>query len=653
MDQSIQRQAEPDLKEEEQTVQRQAEAGLEEEEELPVQTKLTIGQPGDKYEQEADQMAAKVMRMPDGAFGQGVTEKGEVVQRQAEEEEEIQAKPLVQREEISEEDELAQARLQRQAMPESQEEEELQTRPAVQRETMSEEEEKEEETLQAKGGTPAVPGGFEGQLASHRGGGQPLSDQTRAFMEPRFGADFGGVRVHETPDLANAIQAQAFTHGQDIYFNSGKYNPGSSGGKELLAHELTHTLQQSGNQIQCKSSGTTYWEWYQNNKGAYDWRRRALKKRGYKIRRLVRSGSSKSGWEETVPTNITLVRDVCWSVLPKGKQKWEGYTSETIVPKLESWLQEEKPRLPYNDKKDESGNTVDPEMKSKGGDVIAPSGKWDGGKILHRLTQIDVASLTLLDDIRCVPHAVLAVHIQSGARAVKRVAKEAHSKLGEIQKKYPKTSGDIERIRHPLSSAINNKKIENFTYSELCLLAEALYIIANAHESGVDYQGTNFKELKQIDTLGHAELPYTEQDEIEKGEVSPGSSQKIREFFGAEREPRRYQGKDAVKNLPKPGKFYTHPKSLHNLAMKLQNYRDVALMLAVPFANQGSKPGHEITLGVNAKGQVYLYDPWPRSGSQTLYYPRQADAMEKYFEIKVIVRGRVAAASPNARSSAS
>ncbi|MEM9008470.1 MAG: DUF4157 domain-containing protein, partial [Cyanobacteria bacterium P01_F01_bin.86] len=247
--QPIQRQTETGLEEEEETLQRQAETGLEDkEEELPVQTKLTIGQPGDKYEQEADQMAAKVMRMPErgrGVGGQG--SRGALVQRVPEEEEEIQAKPLVQREAISEEDEeLARGRLQRQAMPDEKEEEEVQMRPAVQREVLpgDEEEETLQARLQAKGGTPEVPGNFEGQLASHRGGGQPLSDQTRAFMEPRFGADFSGVRVHETPDLANAIQAQAFTHGQDIYFNSGKYNPGSSGGKELLAHELTHVMQQ-------------------------------------------------------------------------------------------------------------------------------------------------------------------------------------------------------------------------------------------------------------------------------------------------------------------------------------------------------------------------------------------------------------------------
>ena len=224
----VQRQVMPE--EDEETVQRQAETGLEEEEEeLPVQAKLTIGQPGDKYEQEADRMAAKVMRMAEPGKGAGEQGRGGVgaglVPAQ------LQEKSLLQRE----------------AMPEEKEEDEVQMRPAVQRQARPGEE--EEETIQAKGGTPAVPGGFEGQLASHRGGGQPLSDQTRAFMEPRFGADFGGVRVHETPDLTNAIQAQAFTHGQDIYFNSGKYNPGSSGGKELLAHELTHVVQQSGEMI--------------------------------------------------------------------------------------------------------------------------------------------------------------------------------------------------------------------------------------------------------------------------------------------------------------------------------------------------------------------------------------------------------------------
>ena len=71
-------------------------------------------------------------------------------------------------------------------------------------------------------------------------------------MEPRLGADFSAVRIHEAPQETGAIRAQAFTHGQDIYFNAGKYSPGSSSGKELLAHELTHVVQQSGGQVQAK-----------------------------------------------------------------------------------------------------------------------------------------------------------------------------------------------------------------------------------------------------------------------------------------------------------------------------------------------------------------------------------------------------------------
>ncbi|MDY6786119.1 MAG: DUF4157 domain-containing protein [Cyanobacteriota bacterium] len=82
-----------------------------------------------------------------------------------------------------------------------------------------------------------------------KGGGQPLDKNTRSFMENRFGADFSSVRVH-TDDSAvqmnKDIGAQAFTHGQNIYYGKGK----SPGKNELTAHELTHTIQQSGGEIQ-------------------------------------------------------------------------------------------------------------------------------------------------------------------------------------------------------------------------------------------------------------------------------------------------------------------------------------------------------------------------------------------------------------------
>ncbi len=88
---------------------------------------------------------------------------------------------------------------------------------------------------------------FEASLASSKGSGNPLPTDTRQSMESRFGADFSGVRVHtgsHAEALSAGISAQAFTHGNDIYFNSGRYDPGSATGGRLLAHELTHTIQQ-------------------------------------------------------------------------------------------------------------------------------------------------------------------------------------------------------------------------------------------------------------------------------------------------------------------------------------------------------------------------------------------------------------------------
>ncbi len=71
-------------------------------------------------------------------------------------------------------------------------------------------------------------------------------------MENRFGADFSGVRIHKgdyASGLSDRLHAQAFTTGNDIYFNSGKYDPGTNQGKKLIAHELTHTIQQGSSPV--------------------------------------------------------------------------------------------------------------------------------------------------------------------------------------------------------------------------------------------------------------------------------------------------------------------------------------------------------------------------------------------------------------------
>ncbi len=79
--------------------------------------------------------------------------------------------------------------------------------------------------------------------------GQPLDAETRSFMEPRFGHDFSQVRVHtgaKAAESAKSVNALAYTVGRDIVFGVGQYAPGTNEGKQLLAHELTHIIQQQG-----------------------------------------------------------------------------------------------------------------------------------------------------------------------------------------------------------------------------------------------------------------------------------------------------------------------------------------------------------------------------------------------------------------------
>ena len=247
-----------------------------------IQAKMNVTAADDQFEREADAVAQQVVRMPAPDVQREGMEEEELqmkrIQREGmPEEEELQMK-RIQREGMPEEEELQMKRIQREGMPEEEElqmkriqregmpeEEELQMK-RIQREGMPEEEElmmkriqrvdEHEEDIQAmriqreevdKMGAFDVDGEVEGQIEGMRGGGQPMSDDTRGFFESRMGVDFGDVRVHQgsqADSLNNTLQAKAFTTGSDIFFKSGEYNPGSDAGKELLGHELTHVVQQ-------------------------------------------------------------------------------------------------------------------------------------------------------------------------------------------------------------------------------------------------------------------------------------------------------------------------------------------------------------------------------------------------------------------------
>jgi len=189
-------------------------------------------------------------------------------QEQSDEEEKLQTKPLgnvLQRQEMPEDEEKVQtksltATVQRQVMPED--EEKLQTKAADN--TLQRQEDQDDEILQSKpqiqrraDGSMAATPALESAIQQSRGSGQALSESTRGSMERAFGVDFSQVKVHtdaRADHLNRSIQARAFTTGQDIYFRQGEHSPGTRAGQELLAHELTHVVQQTDARVQRKDN---------------------------------------------------------------------------------------------------------------------------------------------------------------------------------------------------------------------------------------------------------------------------------------------------------------------------------------------------------------------------------------------------------------
>ena len=203
-----------------------------------VQPKLTVGQPGDKYEKEADSMADAVVSKsskPDIQNKQISSIQRESLATPQEDEK------LGTAEQRMEEDKLVQEKPELQRMGGEEEEEGMVSK--------MEGSEEEEEALQTKSNNSktTASSGLTQQIKSKTGKGKPMAKNTRSEMESSFGRDFSGVNIHTDQDavkMNKKLGAQAFTHGKDIYFNSGNYSPDSSEGKHLLAHELTHTIQQ-------------------------------------------------------------------------------------------------------------------------------------------------------------------------------------------------------------------------------------------------------------------------------------------------------------------------------------------------------------------------------------------------------------------------
>lgn len=205
-----------------------------------VQTKLNIGHSNDKYEIEADNVADKVINKvqskqinsnnsPFFSPATVLLKKSERVLQDQSETEDIQEKPIaqtitpvVQLEQADENEEMIQ-------------------------EKCSECTEQEHDVQTKLNGESKTNSSIEKLLLNSRGAGSKLDDRTRSTMEQGFGVDFSKVRIHTTSvseSMNKDLGARAFTNENDIFFNRGEFSPQSRVGQTLLAHELTHTIQQ-------------------------------------------------------------------------------------------------------------------------------------------------------------------------------------------------------------------------------------------------------------------------------------------------------------------------------------------------------------------------------------------------------------------------
>lgn len=200
-----------------------------------VQRKMTVNEPGDHFERQADQVADKVVQHINQPKPAPVAAPAS-------------APPVtsaVQKKEDKKED--------KQEKEQNGADKELQRRPVFE----SDGDPNEGNTLKrnSQSAAPDVSSQTQQKIEGSKGGGEPLPANTREEMEGAMGADLSSVRIHnnsEAAGLSNDLQAQAFTHGNDIYFGAGKYDTQSQSGQHLLAHEVAHTVQQ-GSGVKKKS----------------------------------------------------------------------------------------------------------------------------------------------------------------------------------------------------------------------------------------------------------------------------------------------------------------------------------------------------------------------------------------------------------------
>ena len=226
------------------------------------QPKLTIGAVNDPLEQEADTMADKVMRMPEPSLQQQtffnpptitntnsiVAQKDELLKKDDEEKYVEDDLPDIQ----------PKFAFDTPPLPPPDDKNKNNSSDLIQRKCAACEEEEKDQNIHRKENnseTPEADSNLENYVSNLNSSGSPLSAETKSFFEPRFNYDFSNVRVHTdsiAAKSADSINALAYTNGNNIVFNESQFSPGTDSGKRLLAHELTHVMQQESKNIKKK-----------------------------------------------------------------------------------------------------------------------------------------------------------------------------------------------------------------------------------------------------------------------------------------------------------------------------------------------------------------------------------------------------------------
>lgn len=200
-----------------------------------IQPALEIGKEDDEYEKEANTVADKVMKMNDDEDGIRMKDNSSGISMMSDEEERLQMK--------SDEDDRIQM------MNDDDDEDEKTTEGGEKVQMMVDSPLKISKMGDSSEGVLKAPLNVEQGINNSKGHGQPLNKDLQNELGDKMNADFSKVKLHTDENAVHMnkeIGAKAFTHGNDIYFNSGQYNSTSDKGKHLLAHELTHTVQQKG-----------------------------------------------------------------------------------------------------------------------------------------------------------------------------------------------------------------------------------------------------------------------------------------------------------------------------------------------------------------------------------------------------------------------